>query len=209
PRKDMLSFRYDLAGQSQEKIIDEVIKMTEQVTGFALALNKAGLAYSDIKAENFLLRENKEVVTADRKSIVSHDNDKDIILNGPGSVAKSFALPECMEIKSNAEQFMAYQIGVMLHVLMEGDKVNKPHGTASYKNQDELGTIAPFDFNHEIYTTDAGKEVMKLIQNLTNEKPHERLSLMEVIRKCENIRENLSQNIIENQEEEERNYNFA
>lgn len=104
---------------------------------------------------------------------------------------------------------MAYQIGVMLHVLMEGDKVNKPHGTASYKNQDELGTIAPFDFNHDIYTTDAGKEVMKLIQNLTNENPHERLSLMEVIQKCENIRENLSQNIIENQEEEERNYNFA
>ncbi|CZG42657.1 hypothetical protein G5T09_02740 [Legionella pneumophila serogroup 1] len=209
PRKDMLSFRYDLAGQSQEKIIDEVIKMTEQVTGFALALNKAGLAYSDIKAENFLLRENKEVVTADRKSIVSHDNNKDIILNGSGSVAKSFTLPECREVKSNAERFMAYQIGVMLHVLMEGDKVNKPHGTASYKNQDELGTIAPFDFNHDIYTTDAGKEVMKLIQNLTNENPHERLSLMEVIQKCENIRENLSQNIIENQEEEERNYNFA
>lgn len=48
---------------------------------------------------------------------------------------------ECMEIKSNAERFMVYQIGVMLHVLMEGDKVNKPHGTAFYKNQDELGTI--------------------------------------------------------------------
>ncbi|HAT1820354.1 TPA: hypothetical protein I8Z14_000855 [Legionella pneumophila] len=50
---------------------------------------------------------------------------------------------------------------------------------------------------------------MKLIQNLTHEKPHERLSLMEIIQKCEHIRENLPQNIIENQEEEERNYNFA
>lgn len=190
PKKDLLSFRYELKDETDEVIIDKVLAATEQVASFSQVLNINKLAYTDIKPENFLLRGNEEVVTADKKSIVNQGPNNEIRLIGQGSVPVSFKMPEFSQYASDngtakAEAFMVYEIGVMLHVLMIGDKENKPHGTASYVNQNDQ---IDFNFDHPIYNTVIGEKIKELVQAATNPDPEKRIPLSELIETCQALK---------------------
>lgn len=91
---------------------------------------------------------------------------------------------------------MVYEIGAMLHVLMEGDKANKPKGTASYIDRDEMA-LAPFNFDHPIYDTPVGREVKVLIEQCTLRDPGHRPTLKGVIDRCQYLKyiNNLERNV--------------
>ncbi|MBA3535705.1 MAG: hypothetical protein H0T84_03695 [Tatlockia sp.] len=79
---------------------------------------------------------------------------------------------------------MIYEIGVMLYVLMDGDKINFPHGTASYTHD---GQIIEFDFKNPIFQNEKGKSVEELIHKAIALNPNERIRLSEFIEECQRI----------------------
>ncbi len=187
---DLLSYRCNddnFPKESDDKhnsIINKMLDITSQVANFALCLNKINQAYTDIKAENFLLRDNGEVITVDKKSLVTQDTNQ-IILHGNNSIPSSFRTPEHkLEARCEAEAFMIYEIGVMLYVLMDGDKINFPHGTASYTRD---GQIIEFDFKNPIFQNEKGKSVEELIHKAIALNPNERIRLSEFIEECQRI----------------------
>ncbi len=116
-----------------------------------------------------------------------------------GGAATSYWLPEHSisdDGRCKAESFMVYEIGAMLHVVMEGDKANKPKGTASYIDRDEMA-LAPFNFDHPIYDTPVGREVKVLIEQCTLRDPGHRPTLKGVIDRCQYLKyiNNLERNV--------------
>jgi serine/threonine protein kinase len=138
---------------------------------FALELQRDHLFYMDIKPENFLLRDNGEVFTADLKSIL---NTLDIPIKTNLIVTtQENAPPEYPSARIyDSDPFMTYQLGVLLYLLMVGPDVE---GKRDILNR--LLEHQSLDLNLPVFTVPGGEAIADLIRVATRSNPLERIPL--------------------------------
>ncbi|KTD44623.1 hypothetical protein [Legionella quateirensis] len=169
---DVLSYRRSInESMSQEDIVKAVIDMTRQISDFALELQRDHLFYMDIKPENFLLRDNGEVFTADLKSIL---NTLDIQIKTNLIVTtQENAPPEYPSARSyDSDRFMTYQLGVLLYLLMVG-----PDAEGKRDILNRLAEHQSLDFTLPVFTVPGGEAMIDLIQVATKPTPSDRIPL--------------------------------
>ncbi|MBL7480603.1 protein kinase family protein [Legionella bononiensis] len=169
---DVLSYRRSInESMSQEEIVTAVIDMSRQILDFALELQRDHLFYMDIKPENFLLRDNGEVFTADLKSIL---NTQDIQIKTNLIVTtQENAPPEYPTARSyDSDPFMTYQLGVLMYLLMVG-----PDAEGKRDLLNRLSDEQSLDFSLPVFTVAGGEAMIDLIRAATRPIPSERIPL--------------------------------
>jgi hypothetical protein len=182
---DILSYRrrpenFPQDDGNENAVISKVVDMTRQVAMIACDFKNAHLPYMDIKADNFLIRDDGTVITADIKSLVRSDTDDAV---AKSMIVTTFSPPEMNEKVSriNAEQFMTYQIGLMMYDLMLGQGEPKQWVGKYYDNNGAL------DFSAPIFATERGRNVELLIRAAMDTNPLNRPALAEFIDRCNNL----------------------
>ncbi|WP_131781911.1 protein kinase family protein [Legionella gresilensis] len=107
PRGSIMDYRDSIDARDLSFISAEIVDITRQLATMALAFTQHDIAYMDIKAENFLIRDDGSVITADLKSIVSMEKGhvrRDLIVTTSCNSAPEQRL-KCLEL-INAKQFM-------------------------------------------------------------------------------------------------------
>lgn len=169
---DVLSYRRSInESRSREEQVKAAIDMTRQIADFAGELQRDHLFYMDIKPENFLLRDNGEVFTADLKSIINTQNTQ--IITNLIVTTQENAPPEYPLARSyESAPFMTYQLGVLLYLLMVG-----PDAETKRDILNRLTEHQPLDFNLPVFTVRGGDTIVDLIRAATLPNPLERISL--------------------------------
>lgn len=173
-RGDLLSNRRRMPAElPADDVAYTVLKQVTKVAEFMSLLHRYSMAYVDIKAENFMLRDNDEVITSDFKSIS---------LNSSGNLVKNDISTTCEppeftsgygSDKLAMEPFMVYQIGVMLYMLMLKPN-NEEEKKAIYRNIAERKVP---NYDYPVFQTPLGNLVQEIINNTTRSEPTERWSL--------------------------------
>jgi hypothetical protein len=172
PNQDLLSY----SSKTTSNKLDQALELTKKVAVIAQDLTEEKLGYTDIKAANFLLRNDGTVITADTKSFVSLDDNGKFSLKG--SLTTRAYRPED-EDPAHAESFMTYQIGLMLYELI----VASP--TLTEKPWLDRGKS--LDFNLPLFNTPQGKKIQALVAEAMDLEPKRRPSLKEVIQRCNDL----------------------
>lgn len=185
PNGDLLSYRRKLNGASPSAIASEVIGQVGQVAMFMSELHRNRVAYMDLKAENFLLRPNGQVITADLKSVISCPENRVEISNI--STTEEVAPPEFPNSRTyDADKFMSYQTGLLLYVLMVGPNAEeKSELIAQFKERGEL------DFTHPAFAVEGGGRIKDLINAAMQQNLESRPSVEEVADQCHAIQQSL------------------
>ena len=187
-RGDILNFRQQLNNLPENennlsRITDTVLDLTEQVANLALDFNQARLPYMDIKAENFLIRDDGTVITADLKSIAPIENPNQVKVNNVTTTG-SLAPPEMLQVGGgstiNTENFATFQVGLMMYDLMLGQL-----GKLWIDNYWDTKTL---DFSAPVFATEKGRTVEALIRAATDPDPNQRPSLSQLIDTCNHLR---------------------
>jgi hypothetical protein len=197
PSGDLRSFQQYAVDISPEKIKNTtrctgVLNLTEQIASFASDLNKQHMAYMDIKASNFLIRDSGKVITADTKSIVRTDNENRVAFK---DITTTFKPPEqnfWLKIKGvpkevEAEAYMTYQIGFAVYDLMVSTK-DYNAGDAHLALQE--GESLNFDL--PVFATPEGKKIQALIESTMDPDPKKRPSLDKVVAMCQSLQKEFS-----------------
>ncbi|WP_115703221.1 protein kinase domain-containing protein [Legionella sainthelensi] len=145
----------------------------EQIARVASDFNKKGMAYMDIKATNFLRRDNEQLITADIKSVV-RTNEKNQVSRG--DVSTTFVPPEHYfgdEQYFETDSYMTYQIGLVAYDLM----VSTQEHDAQIIILDKLAGKEPLDFDLPVFNTPEGKEIKVFIETMLDSQPDYRPSL--------------------------------
>ncbi|VEH26679.1 protein kinase domain-containing protein [Legionella sainthelensi] len=145
----------------------------EQIAKVASDFNKKGMAYMDIKATNFLRRDNEQLITADIKSVV-RTNEKNQVSRG--DISTTFVPPEHYfgdEQYLETDSYMTYQIGLVAYDLM----VSTEEHDAQNIILDKLARKEPLDFDLPVFNTPEGKEVKVFIETMLDSQPDYRPSL--------------------------------
>lgn len=157
--------------EGYQAIANDVLAMAGQVAQFCDDLDKKGIAYPDIKAENFLLRDDGTVVTADLKSVIRTQNGQ----LAKGEISTTFSPPEMRgsdAMSSNA--WMSFQIGLMTYDLMVGG------GTGEAKPWlDDFFDGNDLDFSAPVFQSQQGQQVKSLIERAMDRDPSQRPTLAE------------------------------
>ena len=185
---DVLSYRRSTnESMSHEELVKVVINMTRQIADFALELQRDHLFYMDIKPENFLLRDNGEVFTADLKSILNTlDNPikTNLIVTTQENAPPEYPSARIYE----SDPFMTYQLGVLLYLLMVGPDVE---GKREILNR--LADNQELDFTHPVFTAPGGDVIVELIRHATRPNPSERIPLRFLSEAINLVHNNLNQ----------------
>ncbi len=177
-RGDLLSNRRRMSELPVEVVGSTVLNQVTKVANFMFLLQKKDTMYMDVKAENFMLRDNDDVITADFKSIIQCTGGKVRL----GDLTSTYYPPEYTSPTGReleTEPFMVYQIGVMLYMLM-----------VSPANSDEQLAISDniekgiLDFSHPVFQTPQGNLAQEIIINTTHSKPEERWPLGLLVERC-------------------------
>ncbi|MFT4058251.1 MAG: protein kinase [Legionella sp.] len=192
---DLLKYRIDQqdkAKKNMQEITSVVVDMTQQVASMARDFYTHNKAYTDIKATNFLRRQDGSVVTGDLKSVMPvHDGKiaQDVQTTG------AYAPPELPEKgKYNAEPFMTYQVGLMMYTLMRGKLTPAEENALIDKlimNKFQEGKGDPLDFNFPIFKTPDGEKIQNLIESAMKADPNQRPSLNTLVTMCNDLKDNL------------------
>lgn len=145
----------------------------EQIARVASDFNKKGMAYMDIKATNFLRRDNEQLITADIKSVVRTNEKNQVPLN---EISTTFAPPEFYfgdEQYLETDSYMTYQIGLVAYDLMVSTQEHDVQNIIL----DKLARREPLDFDLPVFKTPEGKEIKVLIETMLDSKPDYRPSL--------------------------------
>ncbi|CAM3109387.1 serine/threonine protein kinase [Legionella steigerwaltii] len=201
---DLFSFLHKgKKSYSDEEVSKYALNFSEQVATFASCLYQIGMAYMDIKSENFLLRENCKVITADLKSVVfvaqnGEVRASNVMTTGSYDPHDFDKIVEGKRIDRpiNAKEFMMYQIGLMLYDLMVGKKLDLAESPRSWiialnndKKSLERKETAELNFDLPIFKTEQGQKIKDLITNATRRDPETRPSFDEFIKTCQMLQE--------------------
>jgi serine/threonine protein kinase len=185
PNGDLLSNRRKMNDVSPEDIASEVLGQVEQVATFMSELHRNRVAYMDLKAENFILRPNGEVITADLKSVISCPDGR-VKINDI-STTEEAAPPEYPESRTyDTDKFMSYQAGLMLYILMVGPSAEeKSELITQFQERGE------WDFSHPVFASEGGAQIRTLINAATQQNPENRPSVGVIAQQCRAIHHDL------------------
>ncbi|WP_419419000.1 protein kinase domain-containing protein [Legionella sp. D16C41] len=195
PCGNIMQYRKDIDKESLEFVSYEILVITKQIASMALAFTQSKIAYMDIKAENFLIREDGSVVTADLKSLALIEEG--MVPNYLITVSPYISAPEQRIQKSaliEPKKFMVYQIGLLLYDLaanLNPEDKNKLVDVL-LADEDKAETVK-LNFSAPIFQTDIGQEIKQLINDMINKDPEARLTLENVIERCKNLNLNVEE----------------
>ncbi|STX52875.1 serine/threonine protein kinase [Legionella busanensis] len=196
PRGNLKAYRQAMELNDFPMISAEVLRMTQQLATMASALAQNNMAYMDIKSENFLIRDNDDVITADLKSIVLVKEGK--VPKNSISTTPNYAPSEYHRMHSSEvdpKPFMVYQIGLVLYDLaanLNAEDKNELAGQL-YDYRNEENKTFELDFSAPIFSTSVGMQIQELITSMINIKSKERPTLDDVIQACEDLRKQCNQ----------------
>jgi serine/threonine protein kinase len=180
PNHDLLTYSCNV---EEKKRIDQALDLTNKVATFANDFSKAKVAYTDIKASNFLLRDDGTIFTGDLKSIVPI-NDKGYF---PQVLMASAAYEPAYVPPIHAEQYMTFKVGLMLYELI----VAPDYVDSKENDKPWLDRAKDLDFDLDVFKSEQGKTVKLLIEKAMNPDPQKRPSLEEVIAECKDLQKSL------------------
>ncbi|KTD06349.1 serine/threonine protein kinase [Legionella gratiana] len=167
PQGDIMNAIYTMDNNNPKDLI-KILDMALPVCELQKKSITAGFLCTDLKPENFLLRENGTVIISDLKSLTSLNSDGELPYSISAKPLKPFHLPGDMEIDKLLEQkvdpqlFSSYFIATMLHTMIGADKKDYPQGTHSRQKLPDY----QFDYKHPIYNTPQGEIVKTLIEEI-------------------------------------------
>ncbi|STX29771.1 serine/threonine protein kinase [Legionella beliardensis] len=164
-----------------------IADITRQIAEMALVFKQNGFSYMDIKAENFLVRNNGAVITADLKSILLIEDEhisRPLIVSTVCNMAPEHRLKR-LELM-DPEKYMVYQIGLLLYDLATNQQ-NKDEVIDKLLDDKDLENTLALDFSSDIFQTPLGVQITELINAMINKDHVARLTLDAVIQKCKEI----------------------
>ncbi|WP_028388150.1 protein kinase domain-containing protein [Legionella fairfieldensis] len=173
------------------EVLNLVLDTTEKVAGMASAFHKENKAYFDIKPENFLIREDGSVITADIKSL-QRITSNEIRVNDIIAITQSYIPPEgTRELKPGeespklqVEKLMAYQIGLLMYRLLVNSKGNDDDPLINQLVARDLN----LNFDYPVFKTKKGQEAKQLIELAISADPDQRPSLERIVKSCQQLR---------------------
>ncbi|VEB38476.1 serine/threonine protein kinase [Legionella sainthelensi] len=179
-------------GAQSNQLIDNALDKTKQVASFIDVLAKNQLCYPDIKADNFLVNKNGDVVVSDLKFIRPIDENQCII--GKFHTTYECAAPEYTDQpltrdKINTESYTSYQLGVLFYELLAENI-----GDARLKFLSNLKTasanknpISALNFDTPVFQSDAGRMAKSLITKCMSTDPATRPKINEILTDIQEI----------------------
>lgn len=179
PKGDILGYRN--TKKDSIEILTLAVDTARQVAEMAASFQKDKKGYFDIKPENFLIREDGTVITADFKSI-QRTRINQVLMNEI-STTDAYAPPETRGVhpKFDANKFMSYQIGAMMYLMVINVKEEEKKLILEKLEKGELS------YNYPIFQSEFGKEVKNLIESTQNSTPVLRPSPEMIAKKCQEL----------------------
>lgn len=155
------------SNKSDPKKIDDAIDLGVQISAMLSDLSRHNIIWSDLKAENILIRNNGKLAIADLKNL-KHIDSVNTFLDGttpeylPSSVKKDpdnfIDMPINTSDKTKIwNEIYSYQMAIILHHQLTGKKP-------------ELGSDFKFDFNDAVFVSTKGLQMKFIISMLKDNK---------------------------------------
>ncbi len=156
------------------QILDSACNYMEQMAKILLQIQEQGFMHPDAKLENWLVRDDKLVISDD-KSIVRTENgcySSSIPGNEFGGLIRTLNF-EPPEIKNRAPEILAdkvhaYLLGKNLYVYLSENEIDSDSGDA-------------FDYSSPIFSTERGLALRKLIEGLVKPNPDDRMRMNDAL----------------------------
>jgi serine/threonine protein kinase len=177
-------------GMAVEERIDQVTNIGSQASTIINDLYKQGFAHPDIKAENFLIDMNGQVLISDLKFIRPMNNNQ-LPKGNDFNTSYGYGSPEWATAKSktpiNMDSYSTYQLGLMLYDLATGKSDEEKFNWIDTLDG-ENNPAETLDFSASVFQTEKGRQLATLIKQCVDKDPGKRPSLSAVNTQLQNLR---------------------
>lgn len=196
---DLLSIVHNLPGNAEDKL-DSILDMVTELCDLHQELLEQGYVYTDLKAENFLLRNGKirnekTVISSDLKSVTPLESDGMLqAYNAQAKAIHPMTIQPSQKIieeavfddagKVNPELITSYLMAVVLNVLVSANVEKYPTGT----HERHLAGQFQFDLTDPIFSTPKGEKLKELIEKIRHSNKNNVVSLETIKNEIRNIK---------------------